>query len=713
MAALGTIRKRGIILICIIGLGLMAFIAEEFFRSCESTQNARRQQVGEVMGEKINVHDFQKLVDEYSNVIKMQQRVENLDEAQNNQVKDMVWQNLIQNKLIADQAEKLGLTVTEQEMVDLLNEGTNPLLMQTPFVNRQTGRFDVNQLKQFLANYKTQKNLNPQLSEQYETIYKMWSFFEQNLKNQLLYQKFQNLLGQSLLSNPVEAKMAFNDESTESDILLAGFPYTSIKDTDIKYSQDRIKEEYQKKKDLFRQLVESRDVKYISYQVKATAEDKKQLAKEFDTYMTQLKTGIDLAGVVRKSASLVPYLGIPVSKSGLPADIAARVDSMAVGTVSSVSENNEDNTLNIIKLNAKVQLPDSVEYRQIQVARASLEETAAAADSLYKALQAGGDFEALAKKQGQLGEKVWLTSEQYQHAPLMTEDTKNYISALNGMAVNEIRNVKMGQGNVILQVLNRKHMVTKYDVAVIKKMIDFSKDTYRAAYNKFSSFVSANQKVDQLLANAQKNGYQVQEAQNVTTGQHYFANIKGTRDAMKWIFDAKEKMISPMYECGDNDHLLVMVLNRVNAKGYRGAGDPQVADYLRAEVTKKLKAEKLMAKFDGVKSIADAKAKGAVIDTVKQVTFASPVFVTSAGVLEPVLSGVVSNTPLNTMCKKPVRGESGVYMFQVVGRKNSEQQFDAKSEEQKMRQKWMQFASGFMNDLMMKAEVKDKRYLFF
>ena len=84
MAALGKIRSKGVLLICIISLGLFAFIAEEAFRSCESSNNDKRQQVGEVLGEKINVQDFQKLVDEYSEVIKMQQGQENLNEDQLN-----------------------------------------------------------------------------------------------------------------------------------------------------------------------------------------------------------------------------------------------------------------------------------------------------------------------------------------------------------------------------------------------------------------------------------------------------------------------------------------------------------------------------------------------------------------------------------------------------------------------------------------------------
>ena len=218
MAALGKIRSAGKFLIFIIGLGLFAFIAEEGFRSCEYLRNDQRQQVGEVLGEKINVQEFQKLVDEYSEVIKMQQGQENLNDEQLNRVKDMVWNSFVQNKIIAKEAQKLGLTVTDQEIANILAEGTNPMLMQTPFVNQQTGRFDVNALKKFLADYKTQQNANPQLAKQYDTIYKYWTFIEKNLRQQLLAQKYQSLFAHCLISNKIEAKMAFNDQNQESQI---------------------------------------------------------------------------------------------------------------------------------------------------------------------------------------------------------------------------------------------------------------------------------------------------------------------------------------------------------------------------------------------------------------------------------------------------------------------------------------------------------------
>ena len=716
MAALGTIRKRGVILICIISFGLFAFIAEEAFRSCDSAKNNERQQIGEVYGEKISVQDFQKLVDEYTEVIKMQQGQENLPEEQMNQVKDMVWNTYVQNQIIAKEASKLGLTVTDAELQDILKTGTSPMLQQTPFVNQQTGRFDASSLQKFLADYKAQKanpSANPQMMEQYTKIFNYWSFIEKTLRQQTLAQKYQALLAHCFLSNPVEAKMAFKEENEESQIQLAAFPYSDVQDDKVKVEESDLKAKYDEMKARFKQPVESRDIKFIDVLVEASKTDRAALNKEFAEYHTQLAAAADPAELVRKSASTVAYLGIPVSKEAWPSDIASAIDSMAVGATSAVKVNASDNTLNIVKLMSKQQLPDSIQYRVIQVAAASQAEAKTKADSIQGAIAGGADFEVIAKKYGQTGEKAWMTTKQYEYAQTMDKDNKAFINTLNTASVNSLNQLQLGQGYVVLQVLDRKAMVNKYVAAVIKKTIDFSQGTYRTAYNKFSSFVSGNQASADLLKNAAGNGYKVQELKDMTTASHYVANIHSTREALKWIFEAKEGEVSPLYECGDNNYLLVVVLNKIHRIGYRDLSDPQVKEMVKAEVIKDKKAEQLMAKVNGVKSIAAAKAKGAKIATVNQITFAAPTFISATGASEPAVSGAVSATKKGAFVANAVKGNAGVYLFQVAGKTNRPVKFDEKAYEQKCRQKAMQYAGNFMNELYMKAHVVDNRYLFF
>lgn len=712
MATLQKIRSKGPLLVIVIGLALFAFIAGDAWKVLQPHQG--KQDVGEVNGEVLSAQDYQKMVDELSEVIKLTNGLNSLTEDQLNNVKDQVWQSYVNNKLIAEQAEKLGLKVTDAEIQSIIDQGTHPLLMQTPFRNPQTGMFDKDMLKKFLVDY---ANLNAsqmpaQYVEYYQKMGAFWQFVEKTLAQSTLAEKYQNLVTKSLISNPVAAEDAFNSRTEQSDLLLAGVPYSSINDSTVQVSDSEIKDRYNEKKEQFKQLVETRDIRYIDVKVVPSDADRKAVEKEVTEYSNQLaSTTADFGTFVRSTGSSVNYSDVPVSKSVFPADVASRLDSTNVNEVYGPYYNQTDDSFNAFKLLAKVSSPDSIQFRQIQVYADTEEKTKTLADSIYNALKGGADFAAVAKIYGQTGEATWVNAQSWEGSELDADNSK-FINTLLNQPINELANLNMGQANLILQVMNKKSMQTKYKVAVVKREVEFSKETYNAAYNKFSQFVAQNTTIDSMVKNAEESGYTLMPRTDLSSAEHYVGGVRSTREALKWIFAAKPGEVSPLYECGENDHLMVVALDKIHEAGYRDINS--VAEMLRAEIRRDKKAEKIMEEMKKYNSIAQVKGmKDAVSDSVKHVTFSAPACISVTRSSEPVIGAVAAKTAANKV-SAPIKGNGGVYMIQVYAKEKGSEKFDAKQEETTLTNMAVRIAGNqLINDLYQKAKVVDQRYLFF
>ena len=265
--------------------------------------------------------------------------------------------------------------------------------------------------------------------------------------------------------------------------------------------------------------------------------------------------------------------------------------------------------------------------------------------------------------------------------------------------------------------MDRRNPVEKYQVAVVKRPIDFSNDTFNKTFNDFSQFIASNKTIEEIEANALKAGYMVQQRESMFANEHNVAGLSSTREAFRWIFNGDRKIgdVSDIYTVGNNDHLLVVMVTGKNDGDYRTL--ESVKDFVQSEVIRDKKAAKLQEQMAACKDLVSvAKLQGALpIDTIKHVTFNSPVFLPSTGSSEAALSGAVAKTAKGQFAQG-VKGNSGVYAFQVIDEKKSDAKLaDSVKETTKTQitSQALRAASRYIQELYQKANIKDNRYIFY
>lgn len=716
MAALQKIRSKGVLLVSIIALALFLFVAGDLFRGLESLFHSNSQQIGEVNGESVSVQDYQKMVDDMQNYYEIATQKSSFNEDELNRIKDEAWQSYVQSQLIAKECEELGIAVSESEISEVIKSGYSQMLQVPVFMNQQTQRYDFSMVNAFLTEYQKMKKAGSQIPDTYEKIYKYYLFAQRQIHDQLLTQKYQILLSQSFLSNPIEAKMAFEGRSEEAEIVLASIPAASVKDSEVNVTDEDIKSKYDEDKEQYKQYVETRDLKIVDVAVTASEADKAAALKDMQEAESKLAAASNNASagnVVRQASSLVQYADIYKTKNAYPSMIASALDSMAVGSVAHSQYDPMTNSFYTFKLLGKESQPDSVLFRQIAVIGKDEADISKKADSIMAAISNGANFKDIAKKYNQPGDSAWIASSQFENASIDANNA-TFVSTLFSMNAGSSKKLTLENGGTaIIQVLKTANNVSKYNVAAVVKELKFSDETYNNEYNKFSTFVAENKTLQQIEANAPKSGYVVRPIDDITTASHNIANIHATREALKWAFDeAKVGDVSQLYECGSNDHLLLVALTGINKEGYRPV--EKVKEFIKDELMTEKKVEKVYETVKNIKNMADAtKAKNAVVDTIKHVTFAAPTFVAATTSSEPIIGAVSAKTAKGSFAG-PVKGNNGVYMLQVISKNKSAEKFDKQAEQNSAAQTNFSMASNaIINSLYLKANVKDCRYKFF
>lgn len=712
MATLQKIRSTGPLLVGVIALALFAFIAGDALKVFQPRQP---QDVGEVDDTTLSIREYQQLVDEYSDIQKMMSGG-SLSEMESNQVKDMVWNSFVSNQLISNEAEKLGLVVTVDELNSILDQGSSRMLgLASMFVNQQTGMFDKDQLFMFLDEYARLEqaggNIDPNYAAQLHQVHAIWTFVEKSIIQERLAQKYTSLVSSGMISNKVEAESSFEGRTIQSDLLAALVPFRSIDESSVELSNADLENYYKENIERFKQENESRIIKYIDVKVNPSAQDVQDLQEEVTEYADLLEDNeADYESIINgTSGSMLPYNNGYFSLELYPEDVVARVKTLQVGEVSTVYTNSQDATINAVKVVDKKNLPDSIQFRMLQVYLPDAEAMESKTDSIITALRNGADFASISEEENQPAEAFWLSEK-----TITSNEQFIFYNELLDMKKNEIKKVPFQGGNIILQQLNSKNFGEKYKLAVIKREMEISSETATKAYNEFSQFVAENGTIESMVNNAEDAGYQVVEYE-LYSAMHNIANIGSTKEALRWAFDAKKDELSTIYECGaDNDHLLVLGVTEIIPEGYTPMH--RVMDQVRAGALNKKKAAYIENQFANANpsTIEEAaQVEYAVLDTIKHVNFASPAFVAKTGTSETVISGYAAGAKENAL-SKPITGNQSVMMLSVIKRQKSDEELDIEAEKAKVMNENRYYSGNtILLDLANKAIIKDYRYLYF
>ena len=681
------------------GLALFAFIIGDFLNSGSTYFRQTQERVAKVDGEVIKIQDYQGRIDEMTEMYKMQSGQTNLPEEYMNQIRQSVFDAMVQEIVLDEATDKLGMTVSPEELFDMVQgENISPMIQQMQmFVNPQTGQFDKTALLNFLKTIDDDNIASYPADQQAQLLQarNFWLFWEKNIKRQRLEQKYTTLLSKAVAANVLDAKEAFNDAAENSDIVYAMQSYASIPDSTIEVSKSEIEKLYNQRKELYKQK-EGKVIKYIAVDIRPSQEDYDKASADIESLKEEFTTSEKVADIVNENSE-VPYMDAFFTENAFDPEMKQFATTSEVGAVYGPVFDNDK--YRMFKLVDKKMGPDSVKVSHIMLANGDEARTTALADSLMNVLKNGGDFAALAKEfsadqaaenGGELG---WFTEITALRG--VNEDFKN---AVFSTPVNEIAKVKSLYGTHLVKV-------TDIDMTVSP-----SSKTYSNIYNELNQFISQNNDLAKLDEAAKEAGYNLIAGVNVTADNQTLGSIKNSRPVIRWAFQNDKGKISEIFEC--DDKFVIAGVEGTIKEGYRSVSSLTPA--LKAEIAAQKKGEKIAAdlKAKNLTSVeAYADAMGSKVDSVKFINFGTRRI---AGIgVEPKLNAMVSLAEVGQV-SAPVAGNNGVYVFKVYDRNKEAKEYN-EAEEIKTLDASNAYRFGFqaIQSLVNKADVEDNRIRFF
>lgn len=658
MAVLNKIRQRSVFLIVIIALALFSFVLSDIIRNGGFSSSKSQNTIGTINGQDVDRQEFAMQVESFQR--NRQQQMTTM------QAVKQVWDSKIQQVLLEQQVEELGIDVGEAQINQLLEQQ----LANNPNFADENGFFSFAAMREYVANLKA---TSPE-------AYNQWVTYEnsiaQNAKASIYFDMVKAGIGATL----VEGKQAYKLENETIDIQFVQIPYTSV--TDVEISNDEIAAYIKKHPETYKTEA-SRDIQYVLFEEKPSLEDENAVKEELTAllgdrveYNSTSKKNDTIRGfgntenaeefVNRNSDS--EYQDRFYFKENLPADIADKIFALQVGEIYGPYEN--ANTWNLSKIVETKQIPDSVKASHILISWEGLrtaagvtrskEEAKVLADSLLKEVknnkekfaEVASAYSADTSNKEKGGDLGWFTYGQM--VPTFNEFVFSHKAGETGVVETDF-------GFHIVSVQEQTAPQKAVKIASISREILPSEKTVNNLFTKATSFQLAAAEKG-FIETTKADSLKARPVKGIKVLDENLPGIGSKRNIVQWTFEDGVE-VGTIKRFDVNGGYAVVQLTGKTTEGLMSTENAS------AKVTPILKQEKQAETIKGKITSTDLSAiatnNGTQVLSANDISLSNPLI--SGGGNEPEVVGVAFSLEEGGTTR-PIAGEKGVYVVKLVSR---------------------------------------------
>ncbi len=703
MSVIQTIRdKGGWIMITFIALALIAFVLQDRgLAGKDGGMFGSSSTLGKVNGVTIDRTDF-------DNELAFTEKMYGQQAGTREQLISGVWAQDVDKIISQQEYDKLGLSVGDKELSDVLfDPNLSPLKRE--FTDPKTGEFKVADAKNAFAQIKKSKN-----AEQIEMINK--AYLEPTVQNSLR-QKYAALLQGAAYAPKWLVEKTQADNGAVASISFVAVPYASIVDTATKISDDEILAYAKKHHKEFDRDEESRTISYVGFATTPSGADSATTLNQINALKADFAATQDAKTYLGKVGSDMQFYDSYLSKSKIQQVNKDSITALSVGQIYGPYLDASNYT--IAKMVGVKQWPDSVKVRHILIATADpktgqqlkLDSVGKKLiDSIELAIKGGANFDTLCARYSEdPGSKD--KGGVYDYFP-----QGQMVGTFNDFAFDKSVGtkgvVKTEYGYHYMEVLGQKNPQSAYKIAYLSKAIIASNETVAAAQTAASQFAATNKNKKAFDENALKTNKQPMPSGDIKPMDFTVPGIGAGNDARKmvrWVYDASAGDISEPFELSDK--YVVAVITSVNKLGLPSAA--ALRQQVEPQVRNEKKAKQIIdTKFKGATLEAIATSAGSAVQRVDSVLFSNP-FIPGVG-MELKVVGAAFNASLKGKVSEAIAGNSGVFAVRVENiADKAAVATDANAVKQQLLQSQKMAAYRSSEALKKAATIKDNRAKFY